>query len=212
MADSATKSISITSLVSHHFGSVRTALFGIPYWVWPLPFLLSAGILLLLPTPAAWLTGKPLQEVMAPWLVGLTAVFATIVHRRVGTFFSLLLACFVWALFLRELHFWGTDKGFFIAVLALAWWASLRRDEIRDYLSRQMIGGLLSGALWTYFVAMVFDYHVLSFLPAYYDWTDNIEETLENLGHLMVVGAVVATLRIGKHPDSAAQTAKNANS
>ncbi|MFQ5626791.1 MAG: hypothetical protein ACE5FM_09090, partial [Methyloligellaceae bacterium] len=125
------------------------------------------------------MTEKPVQEAISPYVTGLTALFALFVHWRVREFFTKLLAFFLCALFFREWHFWGTDKGFLIAVLALLWWASSRRAEIRYYLSRPSISGLLSGAMWTYLLAMIFDYHIPSFLPGYHDWTDNLEEPLE---------------------------------
>lgn len=173
------------------------AFLGIPYWVWPVPFLLSAGVWLILQTPIDWLTEKPVQEIVAPVVIGLTALLVLFVNRWVSEFFTLLLACFVWALFLRELHFFGTNNGFYLAVILLAWWASSRREAIRDFLKWRSIGALLSCSLWTYFVTKLFDRHYFSFLPGYDVWHDNVEESLETLGHLMVFALVVVTLRIG---------------
>jgi len=190
-------SVGITHAVRHHIESAKLAVLGTPYWVWPMPLLLCAAILLILQTPIGWFTEKPVQEIVAPVVLGITAVLALFVYYRVREFFTLLLACFALALFLRELHFLGTNNGFYVAVILLAWLASSRRDAIHQFLRRRSIGALLSCSLWTYFVTKLIDRHYLSFLPEYVDWHDSVEESLETLGHLMVFALVVVALRVG---------------
>ena len=197
MANDAAKTFNIAGTLRHHLGSAKAALFGIPYWVWPLPVFLCAGIILIVQTPIGWLTEKPIQEIAAPVVIGLTAGLVVCVHRWMREFFTLLLACFVWALFLRELHFAGTSNGLYIALIVLAWLASSRRDEISDFLKWPSIRALLSCALWTYFITKLFDRHYVSFLPGYADWHNNVEESLETFAHVMVFALVVMTLRIG---------------
>ena len=189
--------INIKKTVLHHLASAKAALLGIPYWVWPMPLFLCTGILLIFQTPIGWLTEKSVQESMGPMVIGLTALMVLFVHRWVREFFTLLLACFVWTLFLRELHLFGTNIVFPLAVILLAWWASSRREAIHDFLKWRSIGALLSCSLWIYFVTKLFDRHYFSFLPEYADWHDNVEESLETLGHLTVFALVVVTLRIG---------------
>ena len=70
-------------------------------------------------------------------------------------------------------------------------------ERIRDFAGSRNIAGLLVCAIWTYFLTKVLDRHYLSFLPDYYSWHNNVEETLETFGHLMVFAAVVATLQLG---------------
>lgn len=197
MTDDTSKRFSIESTVRHHLTSAKTALLGTPYWVWPLPLLLGAGILLMRQSPIGWFTEKPVQEIAAPVVIGLAAVLALFVHRWVRAFFTLLLACFAGVLFLRELHFSGTGTGAYAAIILLAWWASSRRDEIRDFLKWPSIRGLLGGSLWTYLITKMFDRHYFSFLPDYLSWHDNVEESLETLAHVMVLALVVMTLRLG---------------
>lgn len=197
MTNHTTQRIGITHAVRHHIESAKLAVLGTPYWVWPMPLLLCAAILLILQTPIGWFTEKPVQEIVAPVVLGITAVLALFVYYRVRAFFTLLLACFAWALFLRELHFLGTNNGFYVAVILLAWLASSRRDAIHQFLRRRSIGALLSCSLWTYFVTKLIDRHYLSFLPEYVDWHDSVEESLETLGHLMVFALVVVALRVG---------------
>ena len=201
MAKDTPGNINIASTFRHHLDSAKAALFGTPYWVWPVPVLLCAGIVLLLQTPIGWITEKPVQEIIAPVVIGLTAMLVLFVHYWVRAFFTLLLACFVWALFLRELHFNGTGYGLYISLIVLAWLASSRRDEIRDFLERPSIGALLSCSIWTYFITKLFDRHYLSFLPDYAVWHNNVEESLETLAHVMVFALVVVTLRIASIQD-----------
>ena len=177
--------------------SAKDALIGTPLWVWPVPALLCVIVLLILQTPVGWITTKPVQEIAAPTLIGLTAGLAVAVHCWLRTLFTLMLASFAVALFLRELHFTGTNNGFYLAVIILAVWASAKREEIREFISNRWIAGLLACAVWTYFVTKLFDRHYFSFLPNYVAWENNAEESLETLGHLMVFVAVVLTLRLG---------------
>ena len=197
MTRDATRNIDIAGTIRHHIGSAKATLLGVPYWVWPLPILLSVAVFLLLQTPFGWFTEKPVQEIAAPVVIGLAAGLAFFVHRWVREFFTLILALFVCALFLRELHFYGTNNGLYAAIVVLAWWASSRRDDIGEFLKWPSIRGLLAASLWTYVFTKFFDRHYFSFLPDYYSWNDNVEESLETLAHVMVLALVVVTLRIG---------------
>lgn len=197
MASNTTKKFDIAGTIRHHFESAKAALLGTPIWILPIPILLCVGILLIRQSPIGWLTEKPVQEIIAPTVICLAAALVLFVHRWIREFFTLLLTLFVWALFLRELHFAGTSNGVYISILLLAWWASSRRDEISGFLKQRSIGALLSGSIWTYFVTKLFDRHYFSFLPDYYDWNNNVEESLETLAHVMVFALVVVTLRTG---------------
>lgn len=195
MASKTTKKFDIAGTVRHHFQSAKMALLNIPLWVWPLPFLLCVVILLIRQSPIGWMTEKPNQELIAPTVICLTAMLALFVHRWTRELFTLMLACLVWALFLRELHFIGTSRALYITVIALTIIASYKRDELAEFLSQRAIGILLPLALWTYFVSKLFDRHVFYFMPDYVLWHDNVEETLETCGHVITFALVIATLR-----------------
>lgn len=197
MADAYSMRDKTVGMVRHHAESAKDAFIGIPLWVWPVPALLCVVILLILQTPFGWITAKPTQEIAAPVVSSLMAGLALCVHYWMRTTFTLILACFAVAIFFRELHFPGTNTGFYIAVVILAAWASAKREDIRDFLGERWIAGLLACAVWTYFVSKLFDRHYLSFLPNYVAWENNAEESLETLGHVMVFAAVVVTLRLG---------------
>lgn len=195
MASKTTKKFDIAGTIRHHFESAKMALLNIPFWVWPLPFLFCVVILLIRQSPIGWMTEKPNQEIIAPTVICLTAILVLFVHRWTRELFTLMLACLVWALFMRELHFFGTSRALYITVIVLAVMASYKRDELAEFLSQRAIGTLLPLALWTYFVSKQFDRHVFSFLPDYVLWHDNVEETLETCGHVLTFSLVIATLR-----------------
>ncbi len=195
MTRKAKKKFDIAGTILHHLESAKMTLLGIPFWVWPMPFLLGVVILLIRQSPIGWLTEKPVQEIIAPTVICLTAVLVLFVHRWARELFTIMLAVLVWALFMRELHFIGTSWALYATVVVLAFLASAKRDELSEFLGQRSIGALLGLSLWTYIVSKMFDRHYFSFLPAYHDWNNNVEETLETCGHLFVLSLVVMTLR-----------------
>lgn len=188
---------SFPDMVRHHLQSVKAALQAIPFWVWFLPFLFGGVIILLLQSPLSWITEKPLQEVVAAVVIGNAALLVLLVCYWVRELFALLLAVLVWALFFRELHFTGTSKGLYLTIIVLAWLASSKRDALKCFMSELPVIVLLSGAMWTYLITKLLDRNFFTFLPNYYQWSHNVEETLETFGHLMIMTLVVVTLRIG---------------
>lgn len=197
MASTTSKKFDIAGIIRHHFESAKMALLNTPIWVWPLPFILCLVILLIRQSPIGWITEKSVQEIIAPTIICLTAILVLFVHRWTREWFTLMLACLVWALFMRELHFYGTSWALYTTVIVLAVVASHKRDEIAEFLGQRAIGTLLTLSLWTYFVTKLFDRHYFSFLPYYNDWNNNVEESLETIAHVMVFALVVMTLRIG---------------
>lgn len=203
---------SLTGFVRHHFGSAMSALRNTPLWVWPLPLLFAGIVLLLLQTPLGIITSKNVQELAGPIVMGVTAALSILLHYKLRVFFTLLLACFTGALFMREWHFWGTTEAILVALAALAWWASSRREEIIPYLREYHVGGLLCAALWIYAISQIMDQHYLLTLHLvslneYLKWNDNIEETLETVGHMFVLVAVIVTyLKARPLPASRAST------
>lgn len=187
----------IRNTLSYHLNSAKAAITGLPLWVWPVPIVLALAALAVTFSPLGWMTAKPVQEVAAPVVIGMTAVLSFFVHRWTRETFTLLLTVFCWTLFARELHFTGTNNGAYIAIVVLAWLASTKRAEIGYFLRQRPVSILLGGAMLTYFVTKVFDRGYLAFLPDYRIWHSNVEETMETCGHLMVFALVVFTLHVG---------------
>ena len=166
---------------------------GTPRIVWIVPVALVLGILLIYATPLAWATSKPVQEIVAPTVIALATAVVTQFHSVARSKLSIILCCFVWALFLRELHLPLTNTGFYIAIVLIAGWGVVERESLSPWLRDERVSFLLPAAIWTYFISKVFDRHYLDFLPAYYTWNDHVEETLETCGHLIVFALVIVT-------------------
>lgn len=201
-------SFSVSDFVRHHFESGCSALRGTPMWVWPIPFVFGFLVYLLIDTPLGIVTTKAVEEIVGQVISGMAVVAAFWVHRRADVFFTLLLTLFSFTLFLRELHFWGTSEAVFVALAALAWWASSRREEVLPYLRITYVGPSLAAALWIYIVTQIVDQHYLLTaglvpLDDYLSWNDNVEETLETVGHLFLLSAAVLTGRAVLKPPAA---------
>lgn len=201
----------VSGFLRHHVESGFLVLRGAPYWVFAVPFAIIAVVALLLQTPLAVIASKPVQEFVGIYLAALTAILAFILHYKRRVFFTLLLSCLTACLFLREWHFWGTTEGVLVALAALAWWASSRRDDILPVLQNSLAGPLLLAAFWTYAVSQFLDQHYLLSLDLvavrdYLNWHNHLEETLETSGHLMILTAVLLTWRNLASKDRAASS------
>lgn len=179
-----------------HWDSAWAALRATPLLVFALPFLASAFILLVYLTPGGWITEKPVQELVAPTVLAMAAASVLFVHYWARAKFTLMLTLYVWALFLRELHFEFMNGGILLALAGLMWWLSNVRQELEQWLSSYWIRLWLAGSFFTYFMTDITDRHLFSFLPHYRSWNDNVEETLETFGHLLVFALVLVTLKV----------------
>ncbi|MEP1208513.1 MAG: hypothetical protein ABJM29_11000 [Rhizobiaceae bacterium] len=181
---------------SIHWDSSWAALRATPLLVYVLPFLAAAVILLVRPTSVGWVTEKPVQELIAPTILAMAAGSVLFVYYWTRAKFALMLALFVWALFLRELHFEFMNGGILFALAGLMWWLSNVREELVGWLKVYWIRLWLAGSFFTYFISDMMDRHLFSFLPHYASWHDNVEESLESIGHLMVFALVFTTLKV----------------
>ena len=179
-----------------HWDSAWAALRATPLLVFALPFVAAAVILVVRITPIGWVTEKPSQELIAPTVLAVAAGSVLFVHYWTKAKFTLMLSIFVWALFLRELHFEFMNGGILFALAGLMWWLSTVRHELQEWLSNFWIRLWLAGSFFTYFVSDMMDRHVLIFVPNYFSWNDNVEETLETFGHTLVFSLVLMTFKL----------------
>jgi len=179
-----------------HWNSAWAALRATPLLVYALPFLAAAVILLVRVTPVGWVTEKPVQELIAPTVLAIAAGSVVFVYYWTRAKFALMLTLFVWALFLRELHFEFMNGGILFALAGLMWWLSNVRQELVEWLKVYWIRLWLAGSFFTYFISDMMDRHLFSFLPDYWSWHDNVEESLETIGHLMIFALVFTTLKV----------------
>ncbi len=107
-------------------------------------------------------------------------------YRRRDAFLAWLTA-FVAAFVFREIHIDGTTDAIYLAMLALmllAWW---RYAWFAGYLASRVTLTLLSGSLFTYFVALGCDKNVWTFATADIKLLQHVEEFIELAGHLQVL-------------------------
>lgn len=166
-----------------------------PPWVLLVPALGAVVIYLLniLPAVAPYLS-KETAEITSPIILAVPLVIAAGLAATRPRVYYKWLALFALALFLRELHFQGTNTGFYIAIVLLIGWASFARDRLEPFISNKVVVTILMSMLWTYAVSKTFDRRIWdSLLPAGIT-NDLFEENLEIMGHIMFFLLVVASL------------------
>ncbi len=184
----------LSANVRWHWETVLRLLRMTPVWVLLVP---AAGALVIywlntLPRIAPYLD-KEHAELISPIILGVGFVFAIgLATRRPEPYFDWL-ALFALALLLRELHFRGTNTGFYIALPLLIFWASHARDRLEPFISNKTIVTLLMSVLWTYFISKTFDRHLWDGLMVGSMSRDLFEENLEILGHTLFDALVVVS-------------------
>lgn len=185
------------SQVAWHAATVAHLLRTASLWAMLVP---AAGALLiaalnLRPEIAPYLT-KESAEIASPIILGLGSLLALwIAASRPHPYYKWQ-ALFVIACFLRELHFQGTNSGFYIALVVLLWWLSHARERLAAFLNDRRIVTLLVAVLWTYFISKTFDRHLWDNAMSGRLTRDLFEENLEILGHLLLVGLVMASMSV----------------
>lgn len=139
---------------------------------------------------------KETAEIVAPVILAggiLLAGWLTLTRGHVYYKWQLVFAI---SLFLRELHFQGTNTGFYIALVVLLVWASHARDRLEPFISDRRIVTATMAMLWTYFITKLLDRGYLDGgLPAG-TTRDLFEENLEILGHTIFIVLVVLSFRV----------------
>lgn len=177
--------------------SIRPSLASVPLWAWATPFVLLGLIVAVSYSDYGWLTSKPTQEIAAPVVIGLTAALAVATRYWVRQPITWPLLALALSLFARELHFVGTNTGFYVAFVVIVIWPFAWRDRLMPFLKNDTIRGLLSAMLLCYLMSKVIDRSYLAFLPDFSTWHHHAEETLETLSHGLMFWLTVNVLRIG---------------
>ncbi len=181
-----------------HYESAWAAFWATPPAAYVLPVISIALIVLTQSSPFAWVTEKPVQEIIAPVVLVMAAGTVLVGYHWFREKLPLMLSLLVWALFLHELHFEFMNGGILFALAGLSWWLSTARVELKDWLQDFWIRLWLAGAFMSYFISDMLDRHLFSFLPNYRSWNNNVEESLETCGHLMIFALVLAMVRVGQ--------------
>ena len=141
---------------------------------------------------SADLAGRQPNELVAMPIIGLASFIFWIAAIRERSEFHLLLAVLTLGFFFREWHFEGTSTGVYIVALACVAWAILRRDHLAPAYYQGNTRYWLMAALATYVLSQLIARRV--FAARYLDLLPNeealhiaLEETVENVAHLMML-------------------------
>lgn len=177
----------------------------IPMWAWLLP---AIGVTVIIGTSGPLLpwfvgkyafTGKDCQEVVGPVILLAAATLALYRYFVHTSTFDLWLISLPAVLFCREIHFRGTSVGVYVG-LALIVLQACRHPEIRHLLLVSPgLRGWWFGAATIYALALSLDAGVWKFLPYATWWGVNLEETLESIGHLLILLGVLSANLVAQH-------------
>jgi hypothetical protein len=162
-----------------------------PLWILLVPLIAAAIIVALDYTAVAPFLIKADAEIVAPSILFVALVVARWLAWKNPHVYFKWPALFALALFLRELHFLGTNNGFYVAFIILMWWASKNRWRMQPYIYDKRFVTVSAAMVWTYLVSKSFDRHYWDFLVHTGVNRDLFEENLENAGHLLFLVLVI---------------------
>lgn len=146
-----------------------------------------------------WFEQKTTQEIIAPSILAIAILVSSLYWARAADFCSHWLLLLSAALFCRELHFWGTNNGIYLAIILLLWYASRHTERMRSFLQSRCCVSLFAGAVFTYGLSKTFDRGYWMKIAGWPDWQDTMEESLESTAHLMILAlAITAYLGWGQ--------------
>jgi hypothetical protein len=161
---------------------------------WPV-LLGPLGILYVYAMDAAGLgyfVGRHTNELAAMPIIGLVSLLFWTAAIRYRSEFHLVLAVLTLGFFFREWHFEGTGTGVYAVLLICLVWAALRRGRLKQPYVTGSTRYWLVAALTTYLLSQliarrVFSAGELGWLPYEHALHISLEETVENLAHLMML-------------------------
>jgi hypothetical protein len=174
----------------------------LPLWTWSMP-VIAMALLFLVAGPAmpwfvgkyAW-TGKDAQEILGPSLLGAAvcvAAFQCLLRTQVCRLWML---CIPTTFLCRELHFAGTGTGVYIGIVAIVWYGIANATRLRPVWNCHNVCGCLFGAACFYALAVTVDSGVWKFLPHSQMWSVNFEETMESVGHFLILAGSLCGVAI----------------
>lgn len=171
-----------------------------PFWVWLVPAVGAVVFYALdqIPAISPYLE-KDVAEIFSPIVLGVGVVLAGWLAGTRRHAYDIWQLVFALSLFMRELHFQGTNTGFYIALVVLLVWASHARDRLEPFISDRRIVVAMMAMLWTYAITKVLDRgYIDDWLPAGRQSRDLFEENLELIGHVIFVTLVIVSYRVLK--------------
>jgi hypothetical protein len=177
--------------------ALLNVLSALPVWAWFMP-VVAVTMLLLASGPAlpwfvgkyAW-TGKDFQEILGPSLLGAALFVAAFQCVLRGGVCRVWMLCIPLTFLCRELHFAGTGTGVYVGLAAIIWFAIRNAGRLQPIWNCRNACGAWFGAACFYGLAVTVDSGVWKFLPHAQAWGVNLEETMESLGHLLILSATL---------------------
>ncbi len=141
-----------------------------------------------------WYLNKPPHEVAAVCLTSI-ALLCHAVRWRSGhnpvhqwlTFLALAFLC-------REIHFAGTGKGVYIALVVLLIWGWRSRKQLIEGAAQGRLGQWVLATGWTYFLSQFIARRVFRhlYLPNEDGMHIMLEEAVENMAHIVLITTAFA--------------------
>jgi len=176
-----------------HLQNIRSVMGNFSPWVLGLPAAVCAWIATQSANPWWEYTLKPYQETYAPIILAIATGCAAALWLTFRGFYYRWLLLLSGCLLCREIHFVGTSTGIYFAIPLLMWYASSRFESMKPFADNRLLASLLVGAFVTYFFAITVDRAVWKFLPNHAFWRNNIEETSETVGHLLILAMIICS-------------------
>ncbi len=147
---------------------------------------------------------------VAPYMVAAAAAIFAVRTALTRNPLHLILTVLILALLCREIHFTGTGKGIYAALVIISVWTVLWRKKIAEPMRDYRLVSWLIAAAWTYFMAYLvgqrlFSAKHIAIIPNEKAIHTCLEEVVETAGHvLLIVSAVVGSWRRAGRPDKGA--------
>ncbi len=187
---------SIKTSLHWHTETVRQLYAIMPLWI----LLVPALFIFILPgldqTPLSTWMNKESAEIAAPSILAVALLLALWQIKSNAHVYFKWQGFFALILFFRELHFYGTNNGFYIGFILMIWWASKYRERLMPYFSNRTIVSMIVLIIWTYLISKSFDRHYWDDLIPTHVESDLFEENLELIGHLLFTGLVIISAKL----------------
>jgi ribosomal protein S18 acetylase RimI-like enzyme len=104
------------------------------------------------------------------------------------------------ALTCREIHFAGTSVGVYVALGGLLLIAWLKAPVLEEYFASRRTVTLLAAGFFCYFLAKSLDQHWWKAVPGEPTFERPVEETMEVLGHVLILAVAVTAAKVAPGP------------
>ncbi|MCF7955665.1 MAG: hypothetical protein K9M75_07685 [Phycisphaerae bacterium] len=147
------------------------------------------------------LVSRGANEDIALILVGISVAgfgIQAIKYRQEFQFFMLALCA---AFFCREWHFAGTSNGIYVALVLLAVWAVMRKDQLGSFFSGNAVEVWAWTAFSCYLLSQLIARRVFRYvhLPSEEEMHIFLEESVETMAHIvMIITCIISWVRAAK--------------